>query len=384
MNIGENVLKMRKEKNITQEQLADVLCISAGAISKWETGASLPDIAILPKIADFFGVSIDKLFDFKLTESDTPENILKKVRELTVGFNYDESAVKFDDIKVVIKCGEAISILTDACIKFPNNYELKAQLCWYKHLDASKYNVKDPESYKKAEREVLDELISITRLTNDKDINEICYSTMCQIYLALEEYEKAIETAKKAKTKDNFQLVCNHAILTSLIKQGKTEEAEKHAHNITHMSVAQLYMNLTNYMLIEKNEEKLKKINTAIIDLFKIFSDDNPGPYNFYVIGNYQVLAILHMALKEYDESVKCFEELYNHAEKFRIFSETKEITGDFIKHADKDKILYNMPYDYKKHILAVFDALEAEGSNEYTELKSREDFQEFVEKLKG
>ena len=121
MNIGENILKMRKEKGITQEQLADVLCISAGAISKWETGASAPDIAMLPKIADFFGVSIDKLFDFKLTESDTPENILKKVRELTVGFNYDESAVKFDDIKVVTKCSEAISILTDACIRFPNN-----------------------------------------------------------------------------------------------------------------------------------------------------------------------------------------------------------------------------------------------------------------------
>jgi transcriptional regulator with XRE-family HTH domain len=64
---------MRKEKGITQEQLADVLCISAGAVSKWETGASIPDIAMLPKIANFFGVSIDKLFGFKLTETKRPK-----------------------------------------------------------------------------------------------------------------------------------------------------------------------------------------------------------------------------------------------------------------------------------------------------------------------
>jgi tetratricopeptide (TPR) repeat protein len=207
---------------------------------------------------------------------------------------------------------------------------------------------------------------------------------MCQIYLAIEEYDKAIETATTAKLKDNFQLGYNHAILTSLIKQGKNEEAEKHINNITYMSLTQLYTNLTNYMLIEKNEEKLKKINTVIINLFEIFSDDSPGPFDFYLFGNYQVLAIIHMALKEYDEGMRCFNEAYNHAEKFKIFSETKEINSDFIKHADKNRFLYNMPYDYKKHLLAVFDALETQNSNEYFELKSRDDFQRFVEKLKG
>lgn len=91
----------------------------------------------------------------------------------------------------------------------------------------------------------------------------------------------------------------------------------------------------------------------------------------------------------EYDECVKCFEEVYNHAERFKIFSENKEVASDFIKYADKDKFLYNMPYDYKKHLLMVFSSLEsmpAESNDckNYQELKQREDFQKFVEKLKA
>jgi len=383
MNIGENILKMRKEKGITQEQLGDVLCISAGAVSKWETEASIPDISMLPKIANFFGVSIDRLFDFKLTESETPENILKRAKELAVGFNYDESTVRYDSIKIVNKCDEAISILTDACVKFPNNYELKAQLCWYKHVDASKF-INDPESYKKAERGVLDELNSITRLTADKDINNICYSTMCQIYLALEEYDNAIETAKKANPKDDFQLGYNHAVITSLVKQNKKEEAEKRVHNITYMSLMQIYNGIMNCMPLEKDFEKMKKINLAIINLFKIFSEESPGPFDFYLSENYKMLAVFNIVSGEYDESMRCFEESYNRAENFKIFSEKREITSDFLKYADKNKFLYNIPYDYKKYLLAVFDALEAENAKEYFALKSRDDFQKFIEKLKA
>ena len=47
---------------MSQSALADALDISVQAVSKWETGASCPDIALLPQIADYFGVSIDDLF----------------------------------------------------------------------------------------------------------------------------------------------------------------------------------------------------------------------------------------------------------------------------------------------------------------------------------
>ena len=61
--IGMNIKQLRQEKHIKQETLADAIGVSAQAVSKWETGASEPDIALLPKLAGFFGVSIDELFD---------------------------------------------------------------------------------------------------------------------------------------------------------------------------------------------------------------------------------------------------------------------------------------------------------------------------------
>lgn len=53
--------KLRKEHNVTQETLAAHLGVSPQAVSKWENG-SYPDGDLLPKIADFFGVSIDYLY----------------------------------------------------------------------------------------------------------------------------------------------------------------------------------------------------------------------------------------------------------------------------------------------------------------------------------
>lgn len=61
-NIKNTIITLRKEKGITQDVLASALDISVQAVSKWETGGSLPDILQLPRIAQFFGVSIDYLF----------------------------------------------------------------------------------------------------------------------------------------------------------------------------------------------------------------------------------------------------------------------------------------------------------------------------------
>ena len=60
--LGNNIMRLRKENNLTQEQLAGSLGITYQAVSKWETGVSSPDIATLPLLADLFGVSIDTLF----------------------------------------------------------------------------------------------------------------------------------------------------------------------------------------------------------------------------------------------------------------------------------------------------------------------------------
>lgn len=61
MNIGNNIAALRKKKGITQEELANELGVSAQAVSKWENNSSCPDVSLLTKIADYFGVSVDAL-----------------------------------------------------------------------------------------------------------------------------------------------------------------------------------------------------------------------------------------------------------------------------------------------------------------------------------
>jgi len=79
IKICQTIKKLRLSNNISQDTLANALGISAQAVSKWENLKALPDITLLPDIADFFKVSIDTLFagsrqndlaDFKISENE--------------------------------------------------------------------------------------------------------------------------------------------------------------------------------------------------------------------------------------------------------------------------------------------------------------------------
>ena len=60
-NVGNVIAVLRRQKNATQEELAQSVGVSAQAVSKWENGG-MPDVELLPKIADFFDVPVDALF----------------------------------------------------------------------------------------------------------------------------------------------------------------------------------------------------------------------------------------------------------------------------------------------------------------------------------
>ncbi len=61
LEFGTNLKRLRREKDLTQDELAEKLSLSPQAISRYETGAAYPDIEMLPVIAGFFGVTVDKL-----------------------------------------------------------------------------------------------------------------------------------------------------------------------------------------------------------------------------------------------------------------------------------------------------------------------------------
>ena len=61
IKINEQIAFLRKQKGLTQEELANALGVTNQAVSKWESAQCCPDIQLLPDIADYFGVSIDEL-----------------------------------------------------------------------------------------------------------------------------------------------------------------------------------------------------------------------------------------------------------------------------------------------------------------------------------
>ena len=77
--IGKQIASLRKEKGIKQEELAKYVGVSTQAVSKWENGG-VPDTELLPKIADFFSVSVDSLFGRNITDySDLRSALIKKI-----------------------------------------------------------------------------------------------------------------------------------------------------------------------------------------------------------------------------------------------------------------------------------------------------------------
>ena len=62
MSLGENIRERRKAAGLTQEALGEKLDMAAQTVSKWERDESMPDAALLPKLADALGCSLDSLF----------------------------------------------------------------------------------------------------------------------------------------------------------------------------------------------------------------------------------------------------------------------------------------------------------------------------------
>lgn len=77
MTIGKNIAELRKAKGVKQDELARFVGVTAQAVSKWENGG-VPDTELLPKIAEFFNVSIDELFGRQNNISINIEDVILK------------------------------------------------------------------------------------------------------------------------------------------------------------------------------------------------------------------------------------------------------------------------------------------------------------------
>ena len=84
MNLGNKIKVLRLKAGATQEMLANELGVSCQSVSKWENDVCAPDITLLPKISEFFGVTIDELFDLSVDQKLLRiENMLDYAPELS-------------------------------------------------------------------------------------------------------------------------------------------------------------------------------------------------------------------------------------------------------------------------------------------------------------
>ena len=77
MTFADNLVRLRREKGFSQEQLADLMDVSRQAVSKWEAGQTMPDLPKLVALADLFGTSLDALVRPEAVVETTPGGVWK-------------------------------------------------------------------------------------------------------------------------------------------------------------------------------------------------------------------------------------------------------------------------------------------------------------------
>jgi len=142
LKIGETIKKLRKEREITQEEFAEVLGVSCQSVSRWENDTCYPDMELIPTIAGFFAVSVDKLLGVdEEMEKKAVEEYLKRIKEALNRSSLEES----------------IQIAREGVAEFPNNYALINELMYTMFLitsdDADIPNWK--ENQEKYDREIV-------------------------------------------------------------------------------------------------------------------------------------------------------------------------------------------------------------------------------------
>lgn len=230
MNIGNKIRELRKQRGITQEQLAESIGISFQAVSKWENNIALPDIALVPVLASYFGVSMDELFDFNLKEIEHAVRIITEK-----AYQYRES-----------NPAESRRILEEGLKKYPENDILLNNLLYV--LD---YSVKPDETIAIASK--------LIEKTNQNDVKYDALRFLAYAYKAKGDLESA-EAAIEQIPEIYFTKLTEKAYLLS--GKAKFEAAEKQKW-ISFENLLQMMWKLAEYY------EENGKIDKAIAETKK-------------------------------------------------------------------------------------------------------------------
>lgn len=214
--IGENLKKQRKLRELTQEQLADILGVSFQAVSKWERGEVYPDIELLPTIAEYFGITTDELMGMKeIRDSSEADKILDTVRE-------NSRAGKIED---------NLKILEEAVKRYPNNFRLLAE--YASNLTFVNWD-REGEPYRQNNLKAIAIAERILAECTDPVIREWMQGELCRFYEGSGQHDKAIEAA------DKLLSLCNSREITKMHLL-KGDELMKFAQEVVTALVSVMY-----------------------------------------------------------------------------------------------------------------------------------------------
>ena len=289
MSIGSTIKRLRREKDITQEQLAEYLGITSRAVSQWECERAAPDISQISILCNIFGVSADSLLgiDIEQKEKRINELLAEAKKHWELGYNSE---------------GEAI--LRAAYKEYPNNYKIMLDLmsCIWKSRD-------EPE--RTDERDTLTQEVislgeSIIAGCTDTELRNCAIQLLCFTYPELNQSEKAIELANQMPDRH----LTRESLLSSIYRG--TERFEIIRENL-YADINDLYYNmlynnapLDNGKKPFSNEEMIE-INKKFLTIMDILFED--GDFGFYrqTVGWTNInLAKWYMSSGKSKEALEC------------------------------------------------------------------------------
>ncbi len=174
MGIGDVIREYRKRKNMTQEQMANYLGVTAPAVNKWENGNSLPDITLLAPIARLLDISLDTLLSFHETLSN--EEINKIITELDFKLREETYDEAFHYAKLNIK-------------KYPNCHQLIWQSALILDTHRLAKDILNTDNYE----EYIHTCYVRALESENEDIRTSTADSLYGFHIRKEEYEKAEE-----------------------------------------------------------------------------------------------------------------------------------------------------------------------------------------------
>lgn len=178
IKIAENIKNLRKKQSLTQEQLAEALGVTVGAVYKWEAGLSLPEIKLILEIADFFEISVDVLLGYE-QQNGNVESRIERIEQYIIEKNFEEAALETEK---TLK-------------KYPNNFTV---VYWGANVYKYKYIEDHKESDIERSNHLFSQAISLLYQNTDRRINEVTIlNQIAENYLLIEKPEEALKSLKE-------------------------------------------------------------------------------------------------------------------------------------------------------------------------------------------